>query len=283
MEVLRLTQDRARIRALQRKGGLIRLLPGIYSDELSARALIRATALKDPDAIVLGLGARWLGWREQEPPIRLTVASRHRFGSDHITAVRRVIPLDFTAEATLRFTTPAYTAVDLIPALGGAVVDEVLLHSGEHRAEQALAQMWTALAAMPGRTGNPERRQILRDSRDRPWSEAERMLHQMLRRAGITGWRTNVRVSKAGWVVDLIFPQHRIAIEFDGWEFHRSHRAFIDDRTKSNDLQTEGWMVIRLAWEHLEDRALPWIRHALALRRGVPILPPDLAAEGKVA
>ncbi|WP_051215226.1 endonuclease domain-containing protein [Granulicoccus phenolivorans] len=261
-------QDRARIQAGLRKGDLIRLLPGIYASELSAEALLRAVAQVDPDAVVVGPGARWLGWRPDAPPTRLTVASRRRFGSAHIRSVQRSVPLDFLAEGPLRFTTPAYTAVDLIPDLGGSVVDEVLRHSGTQQGAAARARMWEALAAMPGRRHNLLRRQILEDSRDRPWSEAERRLHRILRAAGITGWRTNVRVLEQGWIVDLVFPQWRIAIEIDGWQYHSSHAAFLADRAKSNDLAVAGWLVLRLTWEDLAERALPWIRQALALRQG---------------
>ena len=43
-----------------------------------------------------------------------------------------------------------------------------------------------SLEAHPGRRGNADRREVLRDSRDRPWSEADRKAHCLLRDAGLT-------------------------------------------------------------------------------------------------
>lgn len=59
-------------------------------------------------------------------------------------------------------------------------------------------ELLATLARGAGRWGNKLRRQVVRASRDRPWSAGERRLHTMLREAGITGWLTNHEVWLAG-------------------------------------------------------------------------------------
>lgn len=270
MEILSRGTHPGAVRAGLRNGTLTRILPGIHGAELDPVTLCRAITRADPDAIVLGLGARWLGWRPDLPPDRLVVASRRRLRSSHVTTVERTIPLEFVRENELvRFTTPEFTAVDLIPELGAEVVDDVLRAAGERHSGQALELMWGALAAMPGRRGNRYRRMILHDSRDRPWSAAERRVHRLLREAGIGGWRTNHPVQTAGgrYLVDLAFPAARVAVEVDGWQFHRSFEAFTRDRTRSNDLQVAGWIVLRVTWAQIDTDLLTWLRPALRARR----------------
>lgn len=271
MRVIRSRDDRRSVRKGMRDGTLTRILPGVHATEVSPDAICRAIAAADPTAVVLGLGARWLGWRPDLPPSEpLIVASTRRLSSNFLRTVERRVPTEFQQEnGMVRFSSPEYTAVDLIPDLGGEVVDDVLRVVGGEGGSQNLRAMWAALDSMPGRRGNRLRRAILRESRDRPWSEAERKVHRLLRDAGITGWQTNVSVRAGGrrHVVDLVFPAERIAVEVDGWEFHQSFTAFTRDRAKTNDLQTAGWVVLRITWAQIEKDLLRWLRPILTARR----------------
>lgn len=143
-------------------------------------------------------------------------------------------------------TCAAYTAVELaIGPHGGDVIDRAL------RSRTAtLQQMWDALAAMPHRRGNQQRRRLLHDSRDEPWSELEREGHRLFRRRRLKGWRTNVPVSTAGgdYAVDVLFHRYRLIIEFDGYEFHSAPDAFEKDRKRRNDLVLAGYTVLNFTW-----------------------------------
>jgi hypothetical protein len=57
------------------------------------------------------------------------------------------------------------------------------------------------------RVGNPTKRYLLLDSRDEPWSAAERKFHRLLHDAGITGWKANrpVVLDDFTCYVDVIF------------------------------------------------------------------------------
>jgi very-short-patch-repair endonuclease len=45
--------------------------------------------------------------------------------------------------------------------------------------------------------------------------------------------------------IDLAYPELRIAIEYDGWEFHSTRSAFDRDRARANELELLGWTVLR--------------------------------------
>jgi len=139
-------------------------------------------------------------------------------------------------------TVPALTALDLCSELGGDAIDVAL-----RTRAATLGDLWRALELTPNRSGNTVRRQLLRDSRDRPWSPPERRFHRMLRAAGLTGWSGNVTVHGPGWryCLDVAFEADQLDVEIDGREHHSSPSAFEADRRRQNRLVQAGWTVLR--------------------------------------
>lgn len=241
-----------------RTGELVALLPGVYCSPVATARTdvrLRAAALwAGPDAVFTGLTAARLTFWPDCPLTTITIAlpaltkvSRPGF----IIERRRVSPTELIDLDGLRATQPSLTAVDLActPA-GGEAVDRAL------RSRTAtLDQMWSALARHPKRPGNPQRRALLLDSADQPWSEAERVLHRLLRRSGLTGWSTNVWVTATGnrYCVDVLIAAAALVVEVDGWEVHGSRSAFEDDRRRRNHLVLEGYRVLNLTWRQLVD------------------------------
>ena len=98
--------------------------------------------------------------------------------------------------------------------------------------------------------GNAELRRIVRDSRDEPWSAAERVGQRALRDRGIDGWTANRAVARAPGrlaYLDLAFDDVLLAIEIDGYERHEPLAAFLSDRERDLDLTKLGWQVVRVA------------------------------------
>ena len=79
------------------------------------------------------------------------------------------------------------------------------------------------------------------------------MAHRHLRTAGITGWVTNHRVNARGntYFLDIAFPEFGLALEVDGWEFHRSQ--FEADHRRQTNLLTAGWRTMPVTWSMLQD------------------------------
>jgi len=118
-----------------------------------------------------------------------------------------------------------------------------------------------------GRYGAAAARRMLQAAAGGARSEAERLVVQLLRTAGISGWRANYRVGP--YCVDFAFPVQRLAIEIDGWAFHSDRHAFHNDRSRQNWLALQGWQVLRFTWLDITqhpDRVLAAIRAAISVR-----------------
>jgi very-short-patch-repair endonuclease len=239
---------------LVQTGRIIVVLPGIYArptTDTDPRVKIRAAALLDPDAVLTHRAAAfWSFW----PELRVTTVEaalpRKRAPASGFSFRRRRIPPELVRHREgISLTDPALTALDLVPELGGDAIDQAL----RVRAT-TLADLHRALDLTPKRRGNHERLQMLHDSRDRPWAKSERLLHQLLRGAGLTGWQTNapILLPEGRVFVDAVFAAHRVVIEVDGWEFHgRRPKDFDDTMRRHTALEAAGWRVLHVTWTHL--------------------------------
>jgi very-short-patch-repair endonuclease len=263
-----------RLDRLRARGELITVLPGLLSTPEGAQnwsvRLRAGLRWAGRDAVVTRYAAARLTFWPDCPvdEISFAVSGNPPRRQPGWPVVSRLFPPEMIWERSgVRLTGSAYTAVDLADSAdAGDIVDRAL------RSRQAtLPGLWAALSAMPGRRGNVARARILRDSRDSPWSELERLGHRLLRRERIVGWRTNVWVPirDGGYFADLMFGRQRLIVEFDGWEFHNDRKAFEDDRRRRNELVLAGYVVLNFTWRQLENDP-DWVIGCIRkmLRRG---------------
>lgn len=100
-------------------------------------------------------------------------------------------------------------------------------------------------------------------------SEAELLVHDLLNRAEITGWKPNypVRIKGQRYYLDIAFPAARLALEIDGRAYHDDSK-FTADRKRHNKLEVAGWKVLHLTWDrlvHEPEEVVREIREALAV------------------
>lgn len=237
-----------------RTGRLHTLLPGIYAaPDPSWETRVLAAAEFRPNCVITGAAAARMLWWPDCPITAVTAALGPGVKAPTTGYIweRRTIPDEFViARARLRIASPAVSILDLIPTLGGAVIDE-----GLRRRAVDVATLWRALQVMPHRPHNRLRRELLEDSKDEPWSEAERCAHRLLRAAGITGWYTNHRVTAGqfGYTVDIVFPEQRVVIQIDGWKYHKDRHSFSNDRWRYARLAAADWTVLPFAATAVED------------------------------
>lgn len=130
-----------------------------------------------------------------------------------------------------------------------------------------LPRLWNAHLRNSGRYGSPAARRMLQAAESGARSQAERILVQLLRDAGITGWVANYRLG--GFKVDVAFPDINVAIETDGWAFHSGPDEFEGDRVRQNQIVLLGWTVLRFTWLDLTtnpERVITEIRWAISAR-----------------
>jgi len=130
-----------------------------------------------------------------------------------------------------------------------------------------LPALWNAHLRNKGRHGSPAARQLLQAADDGTRSEAERLMVRLLKAARITGWSANQRV--AGYEVDILFRDAKVAIEIDGFAYHTDAESFQRDRTKQNAIALIGYQVLRFTWLDLveyPERVLSEVKRAIRAR-----------------
>ncbi len=257
-----------------REGVLRSLAPGVFcrwQHAATPEVRIRAASEWIPDGVLTGRSAaRLTFWPEIAVPVVSMSVSTGRSSRPGFALTRERLCPELVADLdNLRVTVPALTALDLVPAVGGEGIDRVL-----RLRLASLDEMAEALRLTSKRPGNHARRAMLADSRDEPWSEAEREGHRLLRDAGITGWRGNVpvRCGAALYFVDVGFEALKLGIEIDGREVHRAENRpqFNHDRRKWTSLQNAGWALLHFGADHVFDEPdwfIDSVRSGLILRR----------------
>lgn len=244
-----------------RTGRLESILPGIYTaPKPTWQARIRAADAFRPGCIITGAAAALALWWPEVPISAVSVAVTNVIEPQYpgFRWERRTLSPDLVTEVDgLRFVHPAVSVLDLIPLLGGAVIDEAL-----RRRAVSLEALWQAMRAQRGRPGNRQCARLLHDSRNEPWSPAERKAHVLLRAARIHGWRANhcIVVNGVNHWVDIAFPKQQLVVEIDGWTYHGGQVAFVDDRWRYARLGAHGWPVLPFAASALDDDPDEFIR-----------------------
>lgn len=257
------------LQGLALNGELDRVLPGIYSRPDLAPMVwtrIRAVNLWDASAIVAGRGAaHWTFWSELPvTDVDVLVATQRQPRSGFRFSQRKIPRALTVMKSGVTCTCPALTAIELVPELGGDAIDTALRTGAAD-----LRSMRAALDDTRGHVGNSLRAKMLLESRDLPWSAAERLLHTILRTARLRGWSSNqvVRVDGQSFFVDVLFRAAGLVLEVDGWEWHG--RRMVDfQRTmhRHTTLEAAGWRVLHFTYLDLTsepDWVLSTIRSAL--------------------
>lgn len=169
----------------------------------------------------------------------------------------------------LTVTTRQWTAVDLLAALPWAQARQLWAWVVTRRVLD-LEQLSAAVSERKYRDGTEQLRRLADISATGSLSAAEDVCHDLLRGAGIDGWRANAEVIVDGRIVanvDLLFEVERLIVEIDGWSTHRDREVFQRDRSTQNLLVAAGYVVLRFTWEDLVERpayVVATVRRALA-------------------
>ena len=164
------------------------------------------------------------------------VVHRQRLPASHVT-IHRAIPI----------TTPIRTLLDLaavlsLRALARAFEQAQVLH------QLPPAPLAAEVLSRPRHRGNAKLRRILAGAVD-PADVRSILELRFLRMCASYGLpRPEVNVRIGAWTPDFLWPEHRLVVETDGFEFHRTAAARRRDAAKDAFLRGEGFTVIRLTW-----------------------------------
>ncbi|HEX5336265.1 MAG TPA: DUF559 domain-containing protein [Propionicimonas sp.] len=235
------------------EGLLRRLHPGVYVGSAPVSESLRLLALCRwaPRAVLHGTtgAALWLdewggGSVELANPVRLAAPPGVR------VTLRRVEPEHVWRLRGLAVASAAYCAAELAAVDDGRTAMRMFL-AGVTSVEAVEA----ATHALAGTQGNTVRCRVVSELASSPWSPAERVLHQLLRAAGIAGWVANatIRVEGRRLCPDVLMRDRPLVIEVDGYAFHGGRVAFQKDRERLNLFAQAGFTVLRFTWEDLTE------------------------------
>jgi hypothetical protein len=160
----------------------------------------------------------------------------------------------------LPLTSPSRTLVDL-----AAVVDRETLQKALEEAIRrrivSVPELQRVLRWVPrlGRTGTVRLTQLLDDGVLRPdmQSELERQAMALFRRFGLPlpQWpyvviEGDMRLGE----VDFAWPDAKVIVEADSFQFHSGRRAWESDIARYNALALHDWTVLRLTWADVHGR-----------------------------
>jgi hypothetical protein len=247
---------------LASSGQLVRLARGVYlaggapytfAARLWAAVLATGGLLGRTTA-----GRLWGVWEADEPLVHVVLPHRRRVVVPAGVVVHRQViePYEARHQSRLPVTSRRTTVLDLMATLrrgdAGRLADRAM-QRGWIVAEDCARR----LGEQPHRPGNAQLRRIASMLGDGAAAESERLLHHLLRRAGVTGWVPNLPVWADGeliGVVDVGLPDRRVAIEIDGMAYHVDVDRFRHDRRRQNALVALGWTVLRFTWADLVER-----------------------------
>lgn len=254
------------------------LLRGVYADSTlppTHGVAIAGAALIVPRSAVFGgrsaaylLGAESLV--DSGAAVEVIVPEEDRFGPVTGIRVRRTSLPESDIRSVGRYscTTPLRTALDIarLELLPESVVAlDVLLGRGLVSRERLIA----AAEGLPSCRGRTRARRAIDLADERAESPQETRLRVLLRTAGlepVPQYRVLDPTGRLLARVDLAFPQHRLAVEYDG-AWHGEAGQLTRDRRRLNALVMAGWTVVHVTAADLHDPSALVARVLDLLRR----------------
>jgi very-short-patch-repair endonuclease len=236
-------------RAIERRLGAGRLHPlyrGVYAvghRVISQRGYWMAATLATGGVLShRSAGALW-GMRPWSGRIDVTVPWHKRTRQGLILHRAVLAPDEITVRDGIPVTTPARTQLDLAGVLQRHQLQQVMNEAERLRLEGAheLARRH------PTKKGIGALRAPVAHTR----RELEARFHTFLNDRRFPTPQANVLVE--GGEVDFVWPQLRLVIELDSWEYHRIRAQFEEDRRRDRRLAAAGWTGLRVTWRDLDE------------------------------
>jgi very-short-patch-repair endonuclease len=254
-------------------GRLHRHLRGVYlvgrpTLEPLARELA-AVLYFDGDAALSHASACWLwGFIGEPSDVAVTLIGRDARSRPglRVHRVPKIARQDLRIRHGIPLTAPARSLIDFAADASDDALEQAVAEAVAKRLTSA-RELQAALARVPGRTGTARVRTLLEAEAEPALVESnpERLLLQLIRQAGLPEPLVNKLFH--GFKIDMRWPEHRLALEFDGHRFHGSRAAFERDRRRDQVLAAAGYTVIRVTWRQLIEEPYAVIaRLAMALQ-----------------
>jgi very-short-patch-repair endonuclease len=224
-------------------GALIPEYPGVYrvghrapSIEATYIAAVRACGDR---ALLSGRAAGFVFalLKGTAPPPEVLTPTERRVKGVKTRRARSIDPRDATKWRGIPITTIARTLVDLAAVLDSGDLARAC-HEAGVRHHITPAQVGAVLARRRNSPGARKLRRILHGDVPVTLSVLERGFLALLRERGLPLPQTNRPAG--GRRVDCRWPEHRLTVELDSYQFHSSRHAWEQDRHREREARARG-------------------------------------------
>jgi very-short-patch-repair endonuclease len=252
--------SRSRLDTRIRTGDLIKVWPGVYSrEEPDNLTRLRGLDLRagEPVAICLGTAAAAYGF-DTEDVIDLHVLNPdgHQLRASDGLIVHRRDGAPLAAVGGRPATTAAWTAVEVARALRrprALATLDAALRSGTCDRRQLL----DAVSEQHGRRGIVHVRELVphADPAAESPMESEARLVMLDGHLAIPELQYKI-VDRSGrmWRLDFAWPLRKLAVEYDGFDWHSDPASFARDRQKRAALMEMDWTVLSIVADDVRRR-----------------------------
>jgi hypothetical protein len=260
------TFSRSQLDTRVARGDLLKVWPGIYGREVpDTLSRLRGLDLRagEPVAICLATAAAAYGFdTEGVADLHVVNPARHQLRNSDGLVVHRREGAPLTVIDGRPATAPEWTAVEVARALRTprmlATLDAALRSGTCDR--RGLVR---AAAHQAGRRGIVRVRELIAiavsDAESPMESEARLMMIDGGLPAPVLQYDVVDRSGRA-WRLDFAWPDQRVAVEFDGFDWHSDPDSLRRDRQKRAALQEMGWSVTSIVSDDVRRRPYDTVR-----------------------
>ncbi len=239
-------------------GWLIRVYAGVYAVghiPLGQQARANAAALACGDGAVLSHASAAALWKyvKQWPRHFEVIATwdRRREGIK-VHRAKTLTRSDITRQLGVPVTSPARTVFDMTPRLRTEAALRRFVNDARLTRTFRLSDLDELLVRHPRHPSTSRLMPFVQTRGGPTRSEFEDRFTAFAREYGLPTPVTNTRL--LGFEIDALFPEHRLIVELDGWDFHSDRGSFESDRDRDAELLAAGYQTIRITWERLKSQ-----------------------------
>jgi hypothetical protein len=203
----------------------------------------------------------WGIWRRWDRPFDVTVSGDRRLKGVRLHRVINLLRRDVRIHRGIRVTSPARTLLDQAPAISRKSLTRAV-NNARLEGILTLDDIADVVRRFPLHPGAPPLKPFIGVDGGATRSGWEDGFPAWCDRNGLPTPIMNAIV--AGHEVDALFPNEKVIVELDSWDFHSSRQAFEDDRDKDADTAAAGFLTVRGTEERLKRSEQ---REAARLRR----------------
>jgi hypothetical protein len=257
-----------------KRGRLYRVFTGVYSVGRPPAAPIEraaAAVLACGDRAALSHGSAmslWGFWRQWDLSFELSVVGRRRPSGVKVHRPVGLLQRDVRVEKGIRVTSPARTLLDMAPRIPAKSLRR-FINDARRSKILAIGDLADVIRRFPLHPGAALLRPFVKAPKGPTRSEFENLFQDFCVRYGLPTPVFNELVE--GREADAYFPDERLIVELDGWEFHHDRWAFEGDRERDAAMLALGIVTVRITWERLRtepDKEAARLNRILELRRG---------------